>query len=102
MYRLAAITTILAAIFATHPLHLPAQSSRTNPGLLDTSEPIPYFLEDGRGVAGYRDSDRDLAKMALEAWARENGGKLKIIEAKGTKPAVGRVPWGFAHERPFG
>ena len=80
MYRLAAITTIFAAIFAVRSLHLPAQSSRTNPGLLDTGEPIPYFLEDGRGVAGYRDSDRDLARMALEAWSRESGGKLKFIE----------------------
>ena len=102
MYRLAAITTIFAAIFAAHLLHLPAQSSRTNPGLLDTGEPIPYFLEDGRGVAGYRDSDRDLAKMALEAWSRESGGKLKFIEAKARNLALVRIRWVSAHEGLFG
>jgi hypothetical protein len=102
MCRLIAITSIFAAIAAALPLHLPGQVPPTNLGLLDTSEPIAYFLEDGRGVAGYRESDRDLAKMALEAWSRESGGKLKFTEARARNLALVRLRWVSAHEGLFG
>jgi len=43
-------------------------------GRLDNRESITYFIDDGKGVPGYRDSDRELAKLALDAWSRESGG----------------------------
>ncbi|MSU64662.1 MAG: hypothetical protein EXS38_00830 [Opitutus sp.] len=38
------------------------------------TSPATYFIEDGRGVAGFDAADRELAEMALAAWARETGG----------------------------
>ena len=32
---------------------------------LDTRASISYSIEDGKGVPGYRDSDRELAKLAF-------------------------------------
>ena len=104
MNRLAAIPTVLAAIFAAFPLDLPAQFPRANSpqGHLDTSESIPYFIEDGRGVPGYHASDPDLAKMALDAWSRESAGKLKFTQAKTPDLALVRLRWVSAHEGLFG
>ena len=45
---------------------------------LDTREAIPYFIEDGKGVPGYRDSDRELAKLALDAWSRESATRTQV------------------------
>ena len=69
---------------------------------LDTREPIPYFIEDGKGVPGYRDSDRELAKLALDAWSRESAGKLKFTEAKANGEALIRFRWISANEGLYG
>jgi hypothetical protein len=62
-------------------------------GRLDTTESISYFIDDGKGVPGYRDSDRELAKLALDAWSRESSGKLKFSEAKTRDAALIRFRW---------
>jgi Matrixin len=62
-------------------------------GRLDTREPITYFVDDGTGVPGYRDSDRGLAKLAFEAWSRESGGQLKFTEAEKLNSALIRIRW---------
>jgi len=67
-----------------------------------TTEPIPYFVDDGTGVPGYRQSDRELAKMALAAWTRESGGKLRFVEAKSKDVALLRIRWISSHEGLFG
>jgi Matrixin len=67
-----------------------------------TTEPIPYFVDDGTGVPGYRQSDRELAKMALAAWTRESGGKLRFVEAKSRDDALLRIRWISSHEGLFG
>lgn len=72
---------------------LALQFARPNFETLDASQPISFFLEDGNGVPGYRDSDRELAKMAFDAWARESGGKLKFTEAKQRDGALIRLRW---------
>ncbi len=69
---------------------------------LDTREPIPYFIEDGKGVPGYRDSDRELAKLALDAWSRESAGKLRFTEAKAGGEALIRFRWISANEGLYG
>ena len=64
------------------------------PGItLDAREPIPYFIEDGKGISGYRDSDRELAKLALDAWSRESGGRLKFTEVKAAQMGIVRFRW---------
>lgn len=67
-----------------------------------TKEAIPFFIEDGTGVPGYRQSDKDLARLALAAWARESGGKLKFVETKSRNDALLRVRWISSREGLFG
>jgi Matrixin len=70
-------------------------------GRLNTSEAITYAIEDGKGVPGYRESDRELAKLALDAWSRESGGQLKFAEAK-TDGALIRIRWISPNEGLYG
>jgi hypothetical protein len=62
-------------------------------GRLDSRDPITYFIQDGKGIPGYRESDRELAKLALDAWSRESGGRLKFTEAKESDAALIRFRW---------
>jgi hypothetical protein len=72
------------------------------PGILDTREAISYFVDDGNGVAGYRDSDRELAKLAFEAWSRESGRKLKFAETSTRDAALIRLRWIAPNEGLYG
>jgi len=69
---------------------------------LDTREAIPYFVEDGKGVPGYRDSDRELANLALQAWSSASSGKLKFAEAKTRDGALIRLRWISPNEGLYG
>jgi hypothetical protein len=80
----------LAAIVLTL---LAPQLLRSNLGVLDTRQPISFYIEDGKGVSGYKDSDQELARTALDAWSRESGGKLKFAESKDRAAAIIRVRW---------
>jgi hypothetical protein len=71
-------------------------------GRLDTRESISYFIHDGNGVPGYRDADRELAKLALDAWSRESGGRLKFNEAKSAEGALIRFRWIGQNEGLYG
>jgi len=71
-------------------------------GRLNTREAITYAIEDGKGVPGYRDSDRELAKLALDAWSRESGGQLKFTEAKTSDSALIRIRWISSNEGLYG
>src|SRR2546428_8322671 len=66
------------------------QFGRSNLGVLDAREAISFFIEEGRSVPGYRETDRDLAMMAFAAWSRESGGKKKFIQSK--ERAGGPIP----------
>jgi Matrixin len=70
-------------------------------GRLNTSEAITYAIEDGKGVPGYRDSDRELAKLALDAWSRESGGQLKFAEANAAGALI-RIRWISPNEGLYG
>lgn len=72
---------------------LAPQLFRSTLGTLDAREPIPVYIENGKGIQGYRDSDPELAKIALDAWSRESGGKLKFIESKEREGALIRIRW---------
>ncbi len=72
-----------------HPVQLPVAGM----GTLDNSEPIPYFIADGAGIRGYEDSDRGLARAALDAWARESDGRLRFVEAESEDAAEVHVVW---------
>ena len=69
---------------------------------LDTRDAITYFIDDGKGVPGYRDSDRELATFALNAWSRESSGKLKVAEARNRDTALIRFRWISANDGLYG
>jgi hypothetical protein len=79
----AALAIVLAAL----------QAAQLPPPTLDARAAIPYFIENGRGVPGYRDTDRELARFALDAWSRESGGVLKFSEANVATDALIRFRW---------
>ena len=66
---------------------------QSSPPRLDSNAAIPYFIENGRSVPGYRDTDRELARFALDAWSRESGGVLTFSEAHAATDALIRVRW---------
>jgi len=96
------ISVACAAVLGAFSLQEPEQFFRTNLGVLDSSEPVPYFIDDGSGVAGYRPSDRELARMAFEAWSRETEGRLRFTEAKTKADALVSVQWADAESGSFG
>jgi Matrixin len=84
MLRFAAAAVALASVLA---------AMQSPPPRLDSSAAIPYFIENARSVPGYRDTDRELARFALDAWSRESGGALTFSEASAVKDALIRVRW---------
>src|SRR2546429_76266 len=86
MLKLSATAIAMALAFAP-------QLVRSTLGVLDARQPVSFFIEDGNGVPGYRDSDRELAKLAVDAWSRESSGKLKFTESKQRDGALIRLRW---------
>lgn len=86
-----------AAILVGFLLQLQPSASR-----LDAKETISYLIEEGKGVPGYKDSDRELVKLALDAWSRESDGKLKFAEAAPRGEALIRFRWISANEGLYG
>jgi hypothetical protein len=72
---------------------LAPQLFQSSLGILDARQPISVYIETGKDVQGYRDSDPELAKMALDAWSRESGGKLTFTESKQRDGALIRLRW---------
>jgi hypothetical protein len=70
--------------------------------VLDTSSPVPFFIEDGTGVPGYAPADRELARMAFEAWSRESGEKLRFVETADRDASLVRLSWVSADQGLFG
>jgi len=62
---------------------------------------IPFFVADGAGRAGYRDSDRQLAAWALAAWQRSAGPRLRFEPAP-EKQALLRIYWADPAEGQYG
>jgi len=77
---------------------------RAQPALgrpLDAASPIPYFVADGTGRAGYRTSDRELAAWALDSWQRQAGGALRFVQAPEATSLL-RVYWANPQEGQYG
>lgn len=73
-----------------------------SPQLPNGPQTVPYFITDGKGIAGYDAGDRELAVFAVEAWGRESGARLKFTPAKSQDEALLRVRWVAAGEGRFG
>jgi Matrixin len=59
---------------------------------LDAQRPITYFIADGSGQPGYRSSDRELARWALEAWQRTSPKRLRF-QVSTESDALVRLYW---------
>jgi hypothetical protein len=59
---------------------------------LDARTSITYFVDDGEPGSAYRDSDRDLAEWALEAWSETSGGRIRFTPAPEESATI-RVYW---------
>jgi hypothetical protein len=69
---------------------------------LDASQPIPYFITDGRDVAGWEPGDRELARMAFDAWSIESGRQLRFREVASEGESLIRLVWVSAQDGLFG
>ncbi len=72
------------------------------PQPLDASEPIPYYIADGAGRAGFRPADRELAAWALAAWQRHAGAALGLVAAPQEATALVRLYWADPREGQYG
>jgi Matrixin len=68
---------------------------------LDNSTPIAYFIADGGGKTGYRTSDGELARWALEAWQRTSGDAIRFTPGPESSALV-RVYWAEPSEGEYG
>src|SRR5262245_26312095 len=66
------------------------------------AEVIPYFVSDGKGTPGFDSADRNLAVLALEAWARESGSRVRFTAAGRESEALLVVRWVDAGQGRFG
>ena len=62
------------------------------PRALDARSPVPYFIADGSGRTGFRPSDRQLARWALDAW-QQSAPKGLRFEAATESSALVRLYW---------
>jgi hypothetical protein len=63
---------------------------------------ISYYISDGKGITGYEAGDSELAVLALEAWSRESGGRVKFTRAAAEGEALLRVRWASPDQGLFG
>jgi Matrixin len=87
----------IGTLAVTFAILLAPQFSR-----LDSRETISYYIQDGQGTPGYRSSDRELAKLALDAWSRESKGQLKFSETQDQENALIRFRWIGQNEGLYG
>jgi Matrixin len=87
-----AATTIIGLSF--HALGTPRASAELSamPQAHDEKSPISYFIADGNGKPGYRSSDRELARWALQAWQRNAAKGLRFAAATESNALI-RVYW---------
>jgi matrixin len=90
--RTAAITsTLILFILALSTFRVSGRQS-TMPRALDAKGPITYFIAEGSRQTGYRPSDRELARWALEAWQRSAPKSLRLQAAPESRALV-RLYW---------
>ena len=91
-FRIAAVVIALGLlIIVLGTLRAGGQQS-ARPRTLDEKSPITYFIGDGDGKPGYRASDRELARWALEAWQRSTAQSIRF-QAATESSALIRVYW---------
>src|SRR5688572_8671318 len=99
--RLMRVTVLAAMIGAA----LGTTSGRAfqvrEPQPLDAVEPIPYYIADGAGRAGFRPADRELAAWAVAAWQRHLGTALELVPGPESTARV-RLYWADQRDGQYG
>ena len=67
----------------------------------DISRPLPYFIADGKSKTGFRATDMELARWALEDWQRSSGQAIRFEPAPESSALV-RVYWAEPSEGQYG
>ena len=91
---------LLIASLATGAGVLAAPSQATL-ATFDISRPVPYFIADGKGGKGFRPTDTELARWALEDWQRSSGRAIRF-EAAAEASALVRLYWAEPSEGQYG
>jgi len=78
-----------------------AAPSQTIPAPFEISRPVPYFIADGKGRTGFRRTDTELARWALEDWQRSSGRAIRF-EAAPESSALVRLYWSEPSEGQYG
>ena len=68
---------------------------------LDGREPIPVFVANGDARSGFRSSDRQLARWAVEAWERAAGDGLRLVERPAAEALI-RLHWAGPNDGQYG
>jgi hypothetical protein len=63
---------------------------------------VPFYISDGAGIPGYEAGDGELARLALEAWSRESGGRVKFTASTNEGEALLRIRWASPDQGLFG
>jgi hypothetical protein len=91
-FRIVAAATILCLSIIVLETHRAGAQLSAMPQAHDEKSPISYFIADGNGKPGYRSSDRELARWALQAWQRNAGEGLRFTAATESSALI-RVFW---------
>jgi hypothetical protein len=67
----------------------------------DISQPVPYFIANGKGKTGFRAADMELARWALEDWQRSSGQAIQWKPAAESSALV-RLYWAEPSEGQYG
>ena len=70
-------------------------------GRVSLARPITYFIAEGTGEAGYRRSDRELARWAFEAWERSAPTRVRLQPASESSALV-RLYWAESNNGQIG
>jgi hypothetical protein len=97
MRAIAAAPVVVLACLA------PVTSGRQifGPAPLDASQPITYFIGGSNASTGYRPSDRELARWAIEAWRRVAPEAIRLRESV-EADAVVRLYWAGPNDGQYG
>jgi matrixin len=68
---------------------------------LDISHTVPYFIADGKGKTGFRSTDTELARWALQDWQRSSGQAIRFEPAPESSALV-RLYWEEPSEGQYG
>jgi hypothetical protein len=90
---------LIAAFAMAAGLH--ARSPQSVPQPIDGSDTIPYFIADGRGKAGFRATDAELARWALEAWQKASDKAIRF-EPSAESSALVRLYFAEPKEGEYG